>query len=398
MLWSMGAKTKPLSLTKVAQTRSAVERVRQTERPTEIQLFVRASGRCEFAGCNEFLLEHHLTLTPGNFAQQAHIVAFSRRGPRANAKLPAAYINSLSNLMLLCPGCHKLIDDNPRLYTVARLKEDKAAHEDRIHHLTGISSNLKTTIVQLKARIAGRTVSMPFSQIAKAVEPRYPIDRKGIVIDLTGINANGADFIAVAREEIVRKIGQLSAAGLDTDEPRHLSVFAMGPIPLLMCLGRELSDKVESDVFQRHRDTEKWTWKTSDAAAEYVLKAIRLGTEQTSVALCLSLSGKIHAEALPTAIDERFTVYELTLGNKQPNPAFLNSRADLTGFRMAYQKALRTIGSQHSGVSELHLFPAIPAPVAVLCGRELLPKIDPKLLVYDADKATDGFTLVLTVN
>jgi hypothetical protein len=65
---------------------------------------------------------------------------------------------------------------------------------------------------------------------------------------------------------------------------------------------------------------------------------------------------------------------------------------------MAYQKALRTIGSQHSGVSELHLFPAIPAPVAVLCGIELLPKIDPKLLVYDADKATDGFTLVLTVN
>jgi hypothetical protein len=34
----------------------------------------------------------------------------------------------------------------------------------------------------------------------------------------------------------------------------------------------------------------------------------------------------------------------------------------------------------------------------VLCGREVLPKIDPQLLVYDADKANGGFTLALTVN
>src|SRR6266545_713371 len=51
---------------------------------TQLELFVRAGGRCEFNGCNEFLLEHRLTLTKGNFAQMAHIVAFSRDGPRGN--------------------------------------------------------------------------------------------------------------------------------------------------------------------------------------------------------------------------------------------------------------------------------------------------------------------------
>lgn len=394
----MRATERPVSRNKTQKAQSPVQRVRGTDRLTEIQLFVRAGGRCEFAGCNDFLLEHPLTLTPGNFAEQAHIVAFSPRGPRANAKLSAAYINSLSNLMLLCPPCHKLIDDNPRLHPVARLKRDKASHEERIHHLTGISSNLKTTIVQFKARVAERTVSIPFGQIAKAVEPRYPVDRKGVVIDLTAITATGAEFIKVAQQEIVRKIGQLSAAGLDPSEIQHISVFGLGPIPLLVHLGRELSDKVESDIFQRHRDTEDWTWKSADAPTEYVLKTIRHGTDAKSVALCLSLSGMIHAEALPAGIDKRFTVYDLTLANMQPNPTFLNSRADLTGFRMAYQKALRVIGGQHAGVSELHLFPAVPAPVAVLCGRELLPKVDPKLLVYDADKANGGFTLVLTVN
>ena len=46
-------------------------RVRSLKEPTKTQLFVQAGGRCEFAGCNEYLLEHHLTLTPGNFAQAA---------------------------------------------------------------------------------------------------------------------------------------------------------------------------------------------------------------------------------------------------------------------------------------------------------------------------------------
>src|SRR5688572_21007736 len=99
--------------------------VRRLKRLPEIQLFVRAGGRCEFAGCNAYLLEHHLTLTPGNFAQAAHIVAFSSRGPRADAKMSAAYINDLSNLMLLCQPCHKLIDDHPNDHPVNRLKRDK---------------------------------------------------------------------------------------------------------------------------------------------------------------------------------------------------------------------------------------------------------------------------------
>jgi hypothetical protein len=36
--------------------------------------------------------------------------------------------------------------------------------------------------------------------------------------------------------------------------------------------------------------------------------------------------------------------------------------------------------------------------VAVLCGRELLPKIDPVLLVYDNDRRKGGFNLTMKVN
>lgn len=390
--------TKRTNTVKGAIARSPVVRVRGLKRLSEIQLFVRAGGRCEFAGCNEYLLEHHLTLTPGNFAQAAHIVAFSRRGPRADATMAAAYINDLSNLMLLCQRCHKLIDDDPKDHPVGRLKQGKASHEERIRHLTGINADLKTTVFRLTARIAGRAPTIPYAQIADAVAPRYPLDRKGVVVDLSRIDSSGERLIDVGQNEIRARIARLASAGLDGAAPEHISVFALAPIPLLVFLGRELSDKQQVDFFQRHRGTADWKWKESGRDVEYAFNRLRTGSAQDRVALCLSLSGSIDADSLPAVIDNTFSVYELTLADGPPSPFFLRKKSDLENFRHAYMVAVREIVSAHKGVSHLHLFPATPAPVAIVCGHALLPKVDPTLLVYDADKANGGFTLTTSVN
>src|SRR3989304_555255 len=76
-------------------------------------LFVRAGGRCEFDGCNEYLLRHHLTLTEGNFAEMAHIVAFKPDGPRGKSSPGRAARRDRQSRGLLGPPCHKLIDNNP---------------------------------------------------------------------------------------------------------------------------------------------------------------------------------------------------------------------------------------------------------------------------------------------
>ena len=61
---------------------------------------------------------------------------------------------------------------------------------------------------------------------------------------------------------------------------------------------------------------------------------------------------------------------------------------------------MRTIKANHGNISAISLFPAVPAPIAVLCGRELLPKVDPELWVYDNNKRKEnkGFNLILKVN
>jgi hypothetical protein len=382
-----------------AATASPVIHVRRGIKDlTRLLLFVRAGGRCEFDGHNHYLLEHPLTLTPGNFAQMAHIVAFKEDGPRGRSALRPAYINDVANLMLLCPQCHKLIDDDPEKYPVPVLIKYKESHEDRILHVTGLGPDRKTTVVQLKARIAGQAIAIPVAQVTNAVAPRYPTDAKGHLIDLTAINSEGKAFIEEACRCIKQKVERLYEPGMDVHETRHISLFALAPIPLLIYLGSQLSNKVPVDVFQRHRDTEDWVWKGSGTPAEYRFDQIHEGRGGGRIALILSLSGKIKPEALPSKIDETFTIYELTLANMEPNPTYLRQRDDLTRFKDAYQAALRTIAREGGQCDVIHLFPAVPAPVAVFCGRELLPKVDPKLLVYDFDKRQGGFTPIIEVN
>lgn len=125
---------------------------------------------------------------------------------------------------------------------------------------------------------------------------------------------------------------------------------------------------------------------------------MREGTDRSKVALLLSLSGKIHLDNLPRDINGVFNIYEITLAWGTPTPTYLRLKQDLTDFRDVYQQALRKIMHDHIVLDEIHLFPAVPAPVAVLCGRELLPKVDPALLVYDSNKKTNGFQPILRVN
>ena len=379
---------------------SAVERVPRTKIKdiTRLLLFVRAGGRCEFDGCNEYLLHHHLTLTEGNFAQLAHIIAFKPEGPRGKVGPRPMDINDVANLMLLCPKCHKLIDDNPSYYTRATLEKYKRRHEHRIYHVTGLGPDLKTTVVQLKANIGGHPVNIPVSQVTEAVAPRYPTDLRGFVIDLTGVSGDDQSFLQTAKRNIKQRIELLYDPGMDIERTRHISLFALAPIPLLIFLGRQLSNKIPVDLYQRHRDTGDWTWKTSEETVEYEFRQLRTGTDRSKLSLVLSLSGTIHLDDLPSEIDDDFYVYEITLRDATPNPTFLQTKQDLNIFKDVYQACLREIARNHGTLKAIHLFPACPAPIAVLCGHELFPKVDPALLVYDYDKAKGGFNFTLEVN
>ena len=329
----------------------------------------------------------------------AHIVAFKPDGPRGKSGLRPKDINNVHNLMLLCPQCHHLIDRRPKEFPRETLEKYKKNHEERIIRLTAIEPDSKTTVVQLLSRIGDKTVAIPPAEIYKAISPRYAHDPQGVVIDLTHLDGQDENFYAIATRTIEKKIERLYEPGMEADQTRHISLFAMAPMPLLVFLGSQLSSRVAVELYQRHRvPSESWEWKTYSEPIQYKFHRRREGMDAASVALLLSLSGSTHLSDLPAELDEKFFIYEITLAKDTPRPSFLRTREDLVGFKDVYEEARSSIRRDHAGLTALHLFPAVPAPVAVLCGRELLPKVDPTLIVYDRDKNQAGFQKILRVN
>jgi hypothetical protein len=125
---------------------------------------------------------------------------------------------------------------------------------------------------------------------------------------------------------------------------------------------------------------------------------LRAGRPGAKVGLVLSLSGVVDPASLPDSFGADDWLYEIRLVSEIPTRSFLRQRRDLAEFRRAYEAFLSHLVAKHPGLAELHLFPAVPAPVAIVCGHALLPKVHPALLVYDNDKALGGFVRRSTVN
>jgi len=370
---------------------------RKIDPMVRVLLFVRSAGRCEFDGCNEDLLQHPVTLKEGNFAEMAHIVAFKKAGPRGDEGERPAEINSADNLMLLCQRCHKHVDDNEKEFPRARLETFKREHEDRIAHVTSIGPDRKTAVLSLTAPIGGQAVAIPRTHVFAAVLPRYPVSKGGLTIDLGDLSGGRESdgFYQVAREKIDRDVDRFFAADGEGSGITHVSVFGLGPIPLLIHLGAKLTNKVPSDLYQRHRDTEDWVWKEDGEPITYTVALRSEGKNGGPVALILALSGSIPTESLPDHLREGAWLYEISLDRRVPEPTFLRRRDDLDAFRVAFQEALGRIAASHGLLKDIDLIPAIPAPVAILVGRERLPKVHPALRVFDRTK--DGYVFAFEV-
>lgn len=380
---------------------SAVElQTRGVPATTRLFLFVKAGGRCEFDGCNAHLLEHHVTKADGNFAEMAHVVAFRGGGPRGADDRRPADIHDVSNLMLLCQRCHKLIDDRPDEFPVDVMRAHKKAHEDRVFLLTDTKPDRETVAVVLRGRVAGKPVTITLPEIQVAVAPRYVGPRGVHDIDLTAIDDTASgEYWKIGAAAIRSKMARFYETSFDVGVPRHLSVFALAPIPLLMVLGTTLSDKVPTALFQRHRDTQGWKWKTGGGERiAFGTSTIRNGSDSTKVAVMFSLSGVIHERDLPTHIDGKHTVYCLAPTNAKPDRNIFDLEESFQSFRGEYQRLMRMLVEMHPHAAAIDIFPAVPAPAAVAMGRDLLPKRDPVLVVYDFNKAHGGFAPTLEIN
>jgi len=298
--------------------------------------------------------------------------------------------------MLTCREHNGLIDNSAYVanYPVPLLLEFKKEHEDRIELVTGIVHTHKTEVLVFKANIGDNAVEIDTKQAQIASLPFYPTKINPFTIDLTTLPTDASDYWASGFDQIERRVQYFFDKSNGIVNAGHVSVFALGPIPFLIKLGKCLGDKIAMKLFQRHRDTQDWCWKNElEVRFTYNINRTRMGEDTKDVGIVLSLSGKIHEEEYSAHLSSNYEIVEVSI--EQPNPGFLRQEINLFEFRKIYRDILSEIRNNYGQGVRIHIFAAVPAPVALEIGRGLLPKIDPEVLVYDKNqKISNHFVLI----
>lgn len=364
----------------------------------KIRLWGRAAGRCQYEGCNKPLWLDSLTKEEFNVAYIAHIIADKPDGPRGDPELSEKLKDDLSNLMLMCDEHHRLIDkEDEKGHPVERLREMKRKHEDRIFMLTSLMEDKRSHMILYGANVGQHQAPLSFKKASQAMLPHwYPAEKPAI--ELSWKNSPFQDheetYWAIERENLRRQFASGVKPKMSAGEVEHFSIFALAPQPLLMELGRLLSDIPAAEVYQLHREPPNWIWQDNPVGFDFILQEPTV--HHKVVALNLSLSATIDNSRITSILGENVSIWTLTA--EKPHNDFLKSREQLGLFRQRFRQLLDKIKAIHGQDALLHLFPAAPVSIAVEIGRVWMPKADLPIRIYDQNRKTHGFSATFDIS
>lgn len=367
-----------------------------------LQLWIKSAGRCEFKGCNTPVWHNGLTLSEGNFAEVAHIIGSSKDGPRGTDESEDLQTD-YSNLMLLCQRCHKEIDDHPEMYPIELLKSWKQEHENRIEIQTSHPEDIhKSTILTCLINIGDRITPINFEAARNAMFPKYPTDFKGVAIKETEFNRFGSEveWQSFAENKIKRKLLRYFEEGTDEVSTKHLSIFGMAPMPLLVFLGKCVGDTIPSEIYQSHRNIENtsktWNWQESSVGDTLFIVTNEKDVSGEVVILKLAISDFLHEDKYLNLLGNQVSEYQITVS--EPSQHFLKTKKQLEIFSHEYRKLLNVIQLKHGRNCKILLLLAVPVAIAVECGRVIVPTKDPEIYACEYFKDGGGYKSVLRIN
>ena len=193
-------------------------------------------------------------------------------------------------------------------------------------------------------------------------------------------------FWSMAASQIWRTTSQIAQAVAD-QEIAHISVFAIAPIPALVLLGVSLDDKVETRLWQKHRDA-GWSWPGTDTdpAVTFSFTAEPGNNDPGDVVLVCSLSAEVDAARLPEHLRgaPRLTLRPDTA----PTPILLTTEKSLKNFGSAFRDMVAAAEGMYPGAECWHLVAATPLSASIEAGRAFMREVQPPVGVYQ--RTPDG--------
>lgn len=361
---------------------------------TELRIWTKSAGRC--ALCSSYLLDNrtqgHLHTT--KVGQVAHVIGATAtpKSPRGKSPLSTDDRAQEGNLLLLCYGCHRMVDDlaNVHYWTEERLMARKEEHEERVLRATDFATLTQAVVITTEGEIRGSLVQIPPRQVMHAMIEAGLIthvdggQRNEHLIRLQG-NANKHYYWDSGRDQIDRIVKRALTAA-NRGEVDRLALFAMLPIPLLVYLGACIGSTLGVTVFDRHRDdvgSDSWTWRKPDRESTvFEIVEGEEDSEAREVVAQVAISGSATAGALPDVIAGLPRI-ELRPSHGDARVGLVESEADVTAAVRAWTDLLAKIETLYPKINTLHVIAAVPASVAVNMGRQRMRGAHPDLVIYE---------------
>jgi hypothetical protein len=362
-------------------------------------LWAKAGGRCQFRGCNKLLIGDLIAgKRTGKFGYIAHIVADEAEGPRGDPVRSPLLAQDIDNLMLMCPVHHKAIDvDYLADYPEDVLLAMKAEHEDRIEIVTDMDVDRVSHVVRFAATIGQRDSLVTTRSIFSAMPPdHHPAEGRTIDIELIGSERKDHEEVywTEQNENLERLFARKIKERIEQREIRQLSVFALAPQPLLIRLGTLLGDIVPVSVHQKHREPDTWKWLPDQPRIAYEVNEYG-GRKDVPVALKLALSATVNDDRITSVLGENTAIWSITCD--QPGNDIMRRKDDLAAYKHLLRDLFNRIKAYHGEGVLLHVFPAVPASVAVETGRVWMPKADLAMKLYDQNRTAQAFVPTITI-
>ncbi|MER8509971.1 SAVED domain-containing protein [Mesorhizobium sp. M0894] len=352
----------------------------------------RAAGRCQYAGCNALLIGDEVSgAVNANAAYIGHIIADSEDGPRGDPILSPKLAQEPDNLMLVCDRHHRVFDrEMVAEHPADVLMAMKRRHEDRIRTVTGIDQDLSSHVIRYAARIGTNESPVAKGDLKWSMIPdRYPLDDGWIDLDLATLDLSDhePDFWRIQVRNLRASFAEKVRGRMERQEIRRLTVFGLAPIPLLIELGRLISDIATADVRQLLRSPKGWRWDPNAPPLQF--NVLRPSGLEGKVALKLAVSAPVVDDRVHAVLGNDAAIWSIAADGAHND--IMRSQADLAVFARLFRITLDAIKVAHGENTIVHVFPAVPVSAAVEAGRAWQPKAHPTLKIYDQNKKHGGF-------
>lgn len=360
------------------------------------QLWFDVHGRCEFAGCNKRLDVHGITMDKCDISNYAHIIGDSPNGPRGNKELSKALAEDPGNIILLCPECHKLVDnEGVEKYTVEILRGMKKEHEDRIWRVTGINPVKKSLVVAYAPKIGKEMPYLHKDVLNNTIFPdSYPVDTEPVKIQMNSVMNDGEpEYWRAEMRQIEQVCQDKVLAKLEDGTVSSVSLFPLGPQPLLVKLGTVLNDKYNVTVFQKHREPDIWRWLDEESNND--IKLLEPEDRTKSPVLVVALSANAIRERITQRIGNSSSIWCITCDT--PGNDMMRTRSQLEQFNRIARMTMDAINTAHPNSCSLRIYMAAPASCAVELGRIRMAKADMPWVIYDYRNEKDEDVETITI-